>query len=108
MKETEKLNITKSLQLFEEALIKTRREIIDLQKRIAALRSRKNSSHRVTQGMLTESHTAVFRCELCEKLCETLWETLSLTANASHIKRTGCKTVNCDLLQHLRVLVTPA
>jgi len=26
--------------------------------------------------MLTESHTAVFRCELCEKLCETLWETL--------------------------------
>ena len=43
--------------------------------------------------MLTESHTAVFRCELCEKLCETLWETLSITANASHIKRTGYKTV---------------
>jgi len=50
-----------------------------LEKRISAIRSRKNSSHRVTQGMLTESHTAVFRCELCEKLCETLWETLSLT-----------------------------
>ena len=43
--------------------------------------------------MLTESHTAVFRCELCEKLCETLWETLSITAIASHIKRIGYKTV---------------
>jgi len=43
--------------------------------------------------MLTESHTAVFGCELCEKLCETLWETLSLTANASHIKITSYKTV---------------
>jgi len=43
--------------------------------------------------MLTESHTAVFRCELCEKLCDTLWETLSITANASPVKRTGYKTV---------------
>jgi len=43
--------------------------------------------------MLTESHTAVFRCELCEKLCETLWETLPITTNTSPIKRTGCKTV---------------
>ena len=52
--------------------------------------------------MLTESHTAVFRCELCEKLCETLWETLSITANTSHIKRTGYKTVIGNLFQHLR------
>ncbi len=43
--------------------------------------------------MLTESHIAVFLCELCEKLCETLWETLSITANTSHIKRTGYKIV---------------
>ena len=43
--------------------------------------------------MLTESHTAVFRCELCEKLCETLWETLSITAHTSQIKRTDYKTV---------------
>jgi hypothetical protein len=30
-----------------------------LAKEDSALRSRKNSSHRVTQGMLTESHRAV-------------------------------------------------
>ena len=39
-----------------------------LAKEDSALRSRKNSSHRVTQGMLTESHSAVFHCKLCEKL----------------------------------------
>ena len=70
--------------------------------------SRKNSSHRVTQGTLTESHTAVFRCELCEKLCETLRETLSLTQNASHIKRTRYKTVIGNLFQHLRKHVAQA
>ena len=48
--------------------------------------------------MLTESHTAVFGCERCE----TLWETLSITANASHIKRTSYKTVIGNLFQHLR------
>ena len=38
--------------------------------------SRKNSSHRVTQGMLTESHTAVFRVNSVKnsvKLCGKLF-----------------------------------
>jgi len=54
--------------------------------------------------MLTESHTAVFRCELCEKLCETLWETLSITANASPIKIIIYKTIIGNI--HAEMLYT--